>query len=428
MADIWRCDDPLIEETAMTTATTTHLPALDDDPVVRADALALLGRMVEHYRASTTDLAPSVRPQPADAYCDPELWRRELDAVHRRVPLPLALSCELVGPGAYKATEVAGTPVLLTRDAAGEVHAVLNSCRHRGAELLPVGTGTAPRLVCPYHSWCYDLAGRLEVVEDERLFGDVDRAQLDLVALPVVERAGLVFVGLTPGARLDLDGWLGAELGHLLDALDLGSCSHHSRRDLAGPNWKVVLDGYLESYHVGTAHRDSVLLTVVSDMATFDSYGPHMRSGFALRSIAGIADRPVEDSADACAENSAAALLAGVSAVYWLFPGLNISGGWGSTVAVSLVLPGRTWDGSHTEQHILLRSAPVDDEGRRAADRNADRLREIVLDEDYSVAEGVQRGLGAAAGRQFLFGRNEPGVQHFHDTLARLVGTAAPAC
>jgi hypothetical protein len=44
----------------------------------------------------------------------------------------------------------------------------------------------------------------------------------------------------------------------------------------------------------------------------------------------------------------------------------------------------------------------------------------VTLDEDYRTGEGIQRGLSSSDGN-FLFGRNEPGVQHFHRTIANLV-------
>ena len=109
------------------------------------------------------------------AYRDQELWEREMAAVHGKVPLPLALSCELPDPGTYKAIDVAGTPVLITRDSAGEVHAMINVCRHRGSELISEGTGKAHRLTCPYHSWSYDLKGCLLGVYGEETFGGVDK-------------------------------------------------------------------------------------------------------------------------------------------------------------------------------------------------------------------------------------------------------------
>ena len=108
---------------------------------MRREAAELVERVMAHYRNKSTDQADEQWREPVRNYRDPELWQREIDAVHRRVPLPLAMSCELPEPGTYKAIDVAGTPVLITRDRQGEVHAMINVCRHRGAELVAEGAG-----------------------------------------------------------------------------------------------------------------------------------------------------------------------------------------------------------------------------------------------------------------------------------------------
>jgi phenylpropionate dioxygenase-like ring-hydroxylating dioxygenase large terminal subunit len=272
---------------------------------------------------------------------------------------------------------------------------------------VPEGTGVTRRFTCPYHAWSYDLAGCLTGVYGEETFGPVDKPSMGLRNLPVAERAGIVFVSLTPGAAMDLDVWLGAELIELLEGLDLAGCYHHSTRWLPGPNWKVVVDGYLEGYHFASLHSTTVFRTNLSNMAAFDSWGPHQRNAFALRPIADAVDAPEETwDPTTC-----------VGAIYWLFPGLAIAGGWREQVAVSLVLPGQTWDSSRTEQHILLRHEPADDDELKAADGTRDWFHDVVLDEDYSAGFGVQRGLAAMADQDFVFGRNEPGVQHFHRAI-----------
>ena len=45
----------------------------------------------------------------------------------------------------------------------------------------------------------------------------------------------------------------------------------------------------------------------------------------------------------------------------------------------------------------------------------------MVMDEDYACGYGVQRGLAAFADEEFVFGRNEPGVQYFHRVLKEMV-------
>ncbi len=392
------------------TTTPQYASGIDLDHVMQEDALDLVGRLVQLYRDRSTDQAEGQWHEPVDNYADPQRWRKEIDSVHRRVPLPLALSCEIKEPGSYKAITVAGTPVLITRDAQGAVHASLNVCRHRGSALLPDGLGKAKHLSCPYHAWSYDLAGCLTGVYGEKTFGPVDRVSRSLVSLPAEERAGLVFVSLTPGADLDLDTWLGG-ITPFLESLRLESGYLYSTRELDGPNWKIVIDGYLEAYHFASLHRDTVFKTNLSNMTAYDQWGPHQRGAHALRPIAEAAKQSREEWDPASC----------VGAIYWLFPGLAIAGGWRSHTAISLVLPGETWDTSKTQQLIVLRQEPSDDEEIKAAEHTRDWFHDVVLDEDYATGYGVQRGLQALSGTDFIFGRNEPGVQAFHRSLKEIV-------
>jgi phenylpropionate dioxygenase-like ring-hydroxylating dioxygenase large terminal subunit len=394
-------------------ATPPYIAALDFDSTLRSDAFGLMRRMVEHYRHKTTDQAESQYLEPVSNYADPELWQREMAAIHRTVPLPVALSAELPEPGTHKAMDVAGRPVLLTRDRGGQVRAMLNVCRHRGSELVPAGLGKANRLTCPYHAWSYDLSGCLVGVYGEETFGPIDKDAMGLVTLPVAERAGFIFISLDRTATIDLDSWLG-DLGPLLDGLDLDTCYHHGTTYLPGPNWKLVLDGYLEGYHFAALHRNTVFRTNHSNMATFDPFGPHMRVAFALKTIGAVAESPESSWEPATC----------VGPIFWIFPGIAIAGGWRRIVEISIVLPGTTPETSMTEQHTLLRRPPSDDEELKVADHARDWFYEVTLDEDYRTGDGVQRGLAALGEERFTFGRNEPGVQHFHRTIASMLAAA----
>ncbi|MFI7701883.1 aromatic ring-hydroxylating dioxygenase subunit alpha [Nonomuraea sp. NPDC049480] len=378
--------------------------------LVRRDANALLARLLTHYEDKTTDQAADIMRMPVRDYLDDTLWQEELRAVHRQVPLPVAMSCELPRPGTYKAMDVIGVPVLITRDRDGVVHAMVNACRHRGSPVTELGTGTASRLTCPYHSWSYDLSGCLRGIYGEKTFGEVDRGARSLIPLPAEERAGIVFVGLRPGTSLDLDTWLG-DLTPLLEGLGLADLHHHSTMELPGPNWKVTLDGYLETYHFASLHRGTVFKTNLSNMTAFDRWGPHQRNAAALRGITDEALKPIElrDPAK------------GVGPNYFIFPAMAIAGGYRQHVAISIVLPGRTRTESVTQQIIGLRRPPADEEERRAADRTRDWFFEVVRDEDYAAQYAVDRGLTALDGTDLLFGRNEPGVQHLHRAIRQHV-------
>ena len=78
-----------------------YVAGIDFNPNVRKDAFDVMGRLVEHFRNKTTDQAAEQWVEPVQAYRDPDGWQREIETVHRKVPLPLATSIALYVPGPY---------------------------------------------------------------------------------------------------------------------------------------------------------------------------------------------------------------------------------------------------------------------------------------------------------------------------------------
>jgi nitrite reductase/ring-hydroxylating ferredoxin subunit len=390
----------------MTALVPDYVPGLELDPQAREKALRLVDRVRALHAAGSTDQAPGTWVEPVANYLDPELFEAEKALLFRTVPLPLALSCELVGGNSWKAIDVAGTPVVITRDAKGAVHAMLNVCRHRGAEVCAPGLGKSRTLTCPYHAWSYRMDGQLAGVYGASTFGDFDKEQRGLVRLPVEERLGLVFVCLTPGMPMDLDAWLG-DMAPVLADLRLDECHHFSTRMMPGPNWKVAVEGYLEGYHFASLHTNTVFKTNLSNTSAWDAFGPHQRNAFALR--------PVETLGDTPREQWDPAMLAGP--IVWLFPGFAIAGGWRDRIAVAFPLPGATPTESMTEQRILTRQPVGDDHARHEAEFARDWFYDVTYGEDYLTGYGVQKGIPALQDQTMIFGRNEPGVQHLHRSI-----------
>jgi phenylpropionate dioxygenase-like ring-hydroxylating dioxygenase large terminal subunit len=378
--------------------------------VDRDAALDIMARLIEHRRNSTTDMAPEQRREPIAKYLDKELWEREIAEIFHRIPLPVATSAELSEIGDFKAMRVVGREIILVRGKDGAMKAMLNVCRHRSMKLVPEGCGSARRFTCGYHSWTYDTDGTLTGVPSEDTFGPVDREDNSLVGLACEERAGIIFVVLTAGLPMDIDGWLGDALP-LLEQLGLNNTHHFSTRELAGPNWKVTVDGYLEGYHFSSLHAKTVALTNHTNMAAYDAYGPHMRNVFALKAIDGFLDTPREEWEPAEA----------LGLVYWIFPGMAIAGGWRERAVVSIMLPGDTWAESMTRQTTLLRTRPETAEEILEAERTADWFFAAFRDEDYTAQADVMNGLSSLADKDMIIGRNEPGVQHVHESIDRLL-------
>ncbi|MFF8730094.1 aromatic ring-hydroxylating dioxygenase subunit alpha [Streptomyces sp. NPDC015171] len=375
----------------------------------RALAVALAQRALKHLHEGTTDQAQDVMRVPVSDYLDEGLWHDEVDRVFKRVPLMAALTAELPGPGDYKALDLMGVPVLLSRGRDGEARAFLNVCRHRGAQLCPAGTGTRHRFRCPYHAWVYDDRGALVAVHRPGTFGEVDAAEFGLRPLPVAERYGFVWVRLSGDEPLDLDAWIGEEYGEELAQLDLGSWHVYEQRELPGPGWKVAYDGYLENYHVQALHRTTFAPTNTSNLMVVDAFGPHQRILYPSKSLAALKDQPQSewDPAEHC------------GAVYTFFPNVSMAGTWDGHAVVSQILPGETPERSRTIQTVLTRE-PCESEAERCYMAEfSELLRRGVLEEDYRTGAQVQAALGSTANTHFTFGRNELALQHHHRYLKR---------
>jgi hypothetical protein len=98
---------------------------------------------------------------------------------------------------------------------------------------------------------------------------------------------------------------------------------------------------------------------------------------------------------------------------------MAIAGAYRHLTAVSIVVPGRSHNESYTQQILAVRRPPADDEEAHAAARMRDWFFDVTLNEDYAAQAAVAASLPALAGTELIFGRNEPGVQHFHRSLAR---------
>ncbi len=376
------------------------------------DSTALARRALAHLRNKTTDQAPSIMEQPVDAYNDPERHRREVDRIFRHLPLGLALSIELPVPGSYRAMTVMDTPIILVRAQDGVARAFINACRHRGAQVCNPGNGTLQRFVCPYHAWRYDLKGRLTGLFGESTFGEVSAKTHSLTELQCAERAGVLWVDLTPGESFDIDDWLG-DFVTQLETLHLNRWHLYAQRDIPGPGWKAAWDGYLESYHHNTVHGATVGRFTIGNLMLHDTYGPHQRLVFGRRSLGELEGVP---EAQWDAETH-------LRRIHLCFPNLAISGVLGDHCLVSQVFPGSTPDTTTTRQSVLAAREPRTSEERATTENFSNLVLQAVRDEDYAIGFTIQQSLRAGGNQVFTFGRNEPGVQHFHKTLAALMRT-----
>src|SRR5215213_388739 len=100
---------------------------------------------------------------PAAWYSDPAHYERELEAFWFAKWIAVGREEELSAAGDWQVAAIGTQKIILLKDENGELRAFHNTCRHRGSVLCTEAKGNFPRqrIVCPYHSWTYDLAGKL---------------------------------------------------------------------------------------------------------------------------------------------------------------------------------------------------------------------------------------------------------------------------
>jgi len=382
----------------------------------RDQLVTAMKRNIVHSQNGTVPLDDGIKRVPAKNYYDPERWQLEMDRVFRRLPLVLGFSCEISEPHSYKALDVMGTPVLLTRGDDGVLRSFVNMCSHRGAIVVEEGTGTGRRFACPYHAWTYDQRGALVGILDKANFGDIDMSCHGLTPLPVAERAGIIFGGITPGMAFDLDAFL-CGYDSMLEHIGLADCTYVGNQAAQGPNWKLAYDGYLDFYHLPILHKNSFGPTY-NNKTINDAWGPHQRNVQPDERILALADVPE-------AEWPMSKLTGGV---WTIFPHVSIAAfdAGGRLFMISQLFPGSTPETSITVQHFLATFEP-NDEQRSIIDKQMDFLLHVVRDEDYYTGNRIQRAVKTGAKAEFMFGRNEGPCQRFHGWVDDLIAAADPA-
>jgi phenylpropionate dioxygenase-like ring-hydroxylating dioxygenase large terminal subunit len=370
----------------------------------------LLRQFFEHHQARTQPLAEHVYRNPAAVYTDPERLALERETLFREGALIVGISADLPAVGGYFTTDAAGVPLLVVRGEDGAVRAFVNACRHRGGRVAE-GRGHGGRTFnCPYHAWCYDIHGRLVGQPlAQQAFAELDRETMGLIAVPAAERYGVIMVRAGGGAPIDVETEL-CGLGPELEDLHLEG--YRLFREVSGTwdmNWKLGLDTFLESYHIFSLHRASLAEDFLSAPSLYEPFGPHGRLVPFRRSVLGLADVD-EDEWN---------LRTHASLLYRFRPHVVFNLTVAGQVEVWEFFPDA--DSPHRSRVTMRFYTPGEigsDKERGFWERNVDFTVSIVVKEDFAQQEVIQANLRSGMLPEVHYGRNEPALIHFHQSLA----------
>ncbi|MEV6348284.1 aromatic ring-hydroxylating dioxygenase subunit alpha [Actinoplanes sp. NPDC051851] len=185
---------------------------------------------------------------------------------------------EIPRPGDFTEYQILDQSIVLVRQQDGSVRGFHNACRHRGTALA-CGSGTFRRgeMVCPFHGWRWNLAGKNTYVYAKDGFRDdtVEQDDIDLPEVQVALRWGFVWINLDPHAPSLEESTHG--IGAALDPNDFERMHvnwwHQVEFDA---NWKVAQEAFFEAYHVMQAHPEMACFLKNEDFNAL-SYG-HYRT------------------------------------------------------------------------------------------------------------------------------------------------------
>jgi phenylpropionate dioxygenase-like ring-hydroxylating dioxygenase large terminal subunit len=368
------------------------------------EEIDIIRRTLRYHEAGTTHMEPEMLRNPVSHYADPQRLAQEQAILFREFPIIVGHGSQLASAGDFFTHDETGVPILVTRTRRGGVKAFMNVCRHRGARIVTEAGGNATTFSCPYHAWTYDLEGQLRGLRQPAGFANLDKGEHGLVELPAFERYGLIWVRPSVSeAPISIDAWL-APMAEQLASIDIASLVVHKAWSVElNMGWRIALEGFQESYHFCSAHKQTACSAYLDNQSVFVDHYPHFRHAVPLAKTVGLQER-AESEWD-------------YRATYmdqnYLFP-CNFLQVMTDHVFVHSVIP--TGSGKSVFKCMML----VPDDADLSAELQAKKARyweanynvvRTVFGEDFAIGEGIQQGLTTGVNEHFVIGQFEAGIQ-----------------
>lgn len=193
--------------------------------------------------------------------------------------------------GDYFLFDVGEDSIIISRDNKGQIGAMHNICRHRGARVCEEPSGNRKAFICPYHGWAYGNDGHLKSAREMDQLEGFKCEDYALKKVRFVVFQGMIFINCDPNAPdfiVPLE-----NISRQLGAYDLENAKVAERKTYRiNANWKLVLENYLECYHCSSSHRQYAKLHTLE--APSEKVKPINQAMWAraeeLTGVAGIAE------------------------------------------------------------------------------------------------------------------------------------------
>ncbi|PCG08472.1 (2Fe-2S)-binding protein [Sphingomonas ginsenosidimutans] len=352
---------------------------------------------------------PLAATRPNAIFTGRERFDAEQANIFQKHAVPVALAAVLPEPGSVVAIEAYGKPLLVTRTRADNIKVFINACQHKGAKLVEdCAVHKQGRMVCPYHAWTYGLDGKLIGVARSDMFEGVMKDQRGLKELPSVVWGGVIYAQLN-GGPLDVS-QLHDQIDADFTALGIHGGYVYGRKtfDLAA-NWKVVLEPFLEGYHVQRLHAASIGALFVDAPSVSDTFGVNIRQ---VSGRIGYEPAMLDEDADTNVHKL-------VTHAYTAFPNVVVVTSQYYT-SVMILMPYGV-DRTIVHYYMVTPGPATTPKAEEVFERSYDLIIKVFAGEDFRAAQISQEGLNAGVPESTVYCGLEENVIRYYEALETLL-------
>ena len=339
---------------------------------------------------------------PSKSYTDQEFWEKECDTVLSEGWLFVGFVHEFLKSGDAIPSFIAGKPILLVKNNNKDITAFHNVCSHRCLKLVDEKKNVGKIIRCPYHSWTYNLEGKLIAAPH---IGGINKhkpkgfkfLEHGLKPIRIHIWHDWIFINLNGKAKKFEE--YAKPLIKKFEDVNFNKLKYAATLDFGkiNTNWKFLIENFIEPYHVQFVHKTTTNQPLKDHYTIVDGicYG----SGVDVKK---------EDNKNSSALSVSSKYLS-------LFPNFIIGTYYPNQIGVYLNVP--ISPGITSQKRIIYTT-----DGKEMTKEETDITKKIwwsVHKEDHAICERLQEGRASPASDAggLLSPYWEKGVQKFQKLI-----------
>jgi phenylpropionate dioxygenase-like ring-hydroxylating dioxygenase large terminal subunit len=354
-------------------------------------------------------ITPMAASRPNAIFTGRERFDAEQEKIFKRYAVPVTLAALLPEAGSVVAIEAYGKPLLVSRTREDEFKVFVNACQHKGAKLVEdCAVHKQGRMVCPYHAWTYGIDGKLIAMARSETFEGVLKHERGLKELPSRVWGGVIYAQLD-GGEPDFS-QLHPQIADDFTAFGIPDAHVYGRKvfDLRA-NWKVVLEPFLEGYHVQRLHAASIGALFTDASSITDAFGVNVRQ---VSGRAGYEPAMLDEDPEVNVHKL-------VTYAYTAFPNVVLVTSQ-YYISIMVLMP-RDVDHTTVHYYMLTPGPATTPKAEEVFQRSYDLIISVFGGEDFRAAEISQEGLSTGVPENTVYCGLESTIVRYYGALEALL-------